>query len=401
MVAEVALATVLLVAGALLIHSFLKLSRVDPGYDPTNVVTFQAALPERYSLPRRSGRLPTRWSRGSNRFREFRAASYAHQLPMVTDRQTARFRRTPDYPEQTTPLPLPGEDARLVSRRYLEVMGIRVIAGRAFAEADRAGQPRVLVINQALARRDFGSEDPIGKIAYVGRDRDPWQIVGVVNDVRQFGLDEPPEPQVFIDFRQWPGIRRPDEWRADEPRYFALRTYGDPAAVTSELRNIVRGVDSRAGIFNVATLQDLLSNAVSRPRLYAVLVGIFAAMAVVLAAVGIYGVLSYSVAERRREIGIRMALGARPSAVLTLVLGQTGVLTLAGIVLGLGGAAAVTRYLDWMLFGLAPLDPTTFGVVCPAVRRHRDHRHPRARASRNASRSPHRPSLKDTSADAR
>ena len=276
---------------------------------------------------------------------------------MVTDRQTARFRRTPDYPEQTTPFPLPGEDARLVSRRYLEVMGIRVVAGRAFDEADRAGRPRVLVINEALAHRDFSGEDPIGKIAYVGRDRNPWQIVGVVNDVRQFAISERPEPQVFVDFRQWPGQER------SEPRYFAVRTYGDPVRVTSELRSIVRAADARAGVFNVDTLDDLVSNAVSRPRLYAVLFGIFAAVAVVLASVGIYGVLTYSVAQRRREIGIRMALGARPSAVLILVLRQTSVSTLAGIVLGLAAAAAVTRYLDWMLFGLEPLDPATFAVV--------------------------------------
>jgi putative ABC transport system permease protein len=359
-VSEVAMATVLLVAGGLLIHSFLKLSRVDPGYDSTNVVTFQAALPEGYSFLRlktfadavvaRLGAHPG-----------VQAAAYARQVPMVTDRQTVRFRRTPTYPEQTTPLPLPGEDARLVSQHYLEVMGIRAIAGRTFGDADRAGQTRVLVINQALARRDFGGEDPIGKIAYVGRDGDPWHIVGVVNDVRQFGLDEPPEPQVFIDYRQWPGSRR-----ADEPQYFAVRTYGDPAAVTSELRNIVRGVDSRAGIFNVDTLENLVFNAVSRPRLYAMLLGTFAALAVVLAAVGIYGVLTYSVAERRREIGIRMALGARSADVLALVLGQTGILTLTGIVLGLAAAAGVTRYLDWMLFGLVPLDPMTFGAVAIA-----------------------------------
>ena len=155
-------------------------------------------------------------------------------------------------------------------------------------------------------------------------------------------------------------------------------------------------MDSRAGIFNLDTLQNLVSNAVSRPRLYAMLLGTFAAIAVVLAAVGIYGVLTYSVAERRREIGIRMALGARSSDVLALVLGQTGILTLAGIALGLAAAAGVTRYLDWMLFGLVPLDPMTFGVVAVDVRCRRDHRHTRASAPRNTSGSPDRASLKET-----
>ena len=215
--AEVGLATILLVAGALVIHSYVGLLRADPGYDPQNVVTFQVALPEGYTVARLRGFADQVVAR-LEALPGVKAASYAYQLPTVTDRQTARFRRTPDYPEQSTPFPLPGEDARLVSWRYLEVMGIRVLSGRAFVETDRAGSARVLVINQALARRDFGTEDPVGRIAYVGLDREPWLVVGVVSDVRQFGLDEPAEPQVFIDFRQWQGERR-----SDEPRYFAVR----------------------------------------------------------------------------------------------------------------------------------------------------------------------------------
>jgi putative ABC transport system permease protein len=352
--AEVGLATMLLVAGALVVHSYVGLLRADPGYDPQNVVTFQVALPEGYSVARLRGFADQVVAR-LEALAGVKAASYAYQLPTVADRQTARFRRTPDYPEQSTPFPLPGEDARLVSWRYLEVMGIRVLSGRAFVETDRAGSARVLVINQALARRDFGTEDPVGKIVYVGLDREPWLVIGVVSDVRQFGLDEPAEPQVFIDFRQWQGERR-----SDEPRYFAVRTFGDPAALRADFRSVVRSVDGRAGLFNVDTLANLLANAVSRPRLYAVLFGLFAAVAIVLAAIGIYGVLTYVVAQRRREIGIRMALGARPSTILSLVLRQTGVLALTGIGLGLAAAAALTRHLDWMLVGVEPLDAATF-----------------------------------------
>jgi ABC-type antimicrobial peptide transport system permease subunit len=218
-----------------------------------------------------------------------------------------------------------------------------------------------MVINQTLARQEFPGQDPLGRYVYAGRDASPWQIVGVVADVRQFGLDQDPQPQFFADFRQW--------WTTDPVfftilgPYYAIRGGADVQALVPHVRNLVHGLDAEAGLYNVATMEQLVSNSLSRPRMYATLLGMFAGVAVVLSAVGIYGVIAYAVAQRTREIGIRMALGAARTDVVRLVLGQSLTWTAIGIALGLGGAAAMTRYLDGLLYGLTPLDASTFVVA--------------------------------------
>jgi predicted permease len=357
-VAEIAMAMMLLVAGGLLMHSFVNLARVDPGYDAVNVVTFQIALPgDRYPGPRLKAFAEDVVAR-LRAIPAVRGAAYANQLPLVGLRDTAGGLRKMADPN-SPPVP-DGPDARVVSRDYVKVMGIRVVAGRGLGEQDDAGQPGAIVINRALARRQFANENPIGQTVYVGRFPNPWQIVGIVEDVRQFGLDRPPEPQFFIDMRQWPGTGL---LLFPVGAYYAVRTTANPAEVIAAARRQVRDLEAEAGLFNAATMEELVATTIARPRLYAVLLGIFAAVGVVLAAVGIYGVLAYSVTQRTREIGIRMALGARRSAVLRLVLGQSFAVTALGIGLGVAGAAWVTRYLKGMLFGLTPLDPITFVAV--------------------------------------
>jgi putative ABC transport system permease protein len=211
-------------------------------------------------------------------------------------------------------------------------------------------------------RSGFLGDHPIGRQVYaIGRA--PWEIVGIVEDVLQFDLDREPDPQIFIDYRQDPAAQvAPPPGVPPPAPYIAVRT-ADDAFIVPNLRSVVRELEPLATVDNVATMEQLLSNSLARPRLYAVLLGIFAAVAVALTAIGIYGVMAYSVAQRTREIGIRMALGARPGAVMSLVLKQSVVVTAIGIAIGVAAAMALTRYLAGMLFGLTPLDPATFIVV--------------------------------------
>jgi putative ABC transport system permease protein len=355
--AEVAMATMLLVGGGLLMRSFLSLLRVDPGYDSANVLTFQVNLPfDLYP----EARLRTFAQDLVERLRSVpgvSSAAYANQLPMVGLRDTAGgLWKSPDPNRRGAP---DAADARFVSRDYLDVMGIRVVAGRGFNDADSAGRPKVVLINRALARREFAGENPVGRLVFMGRDTVPWEIVGIVDNVRQFGLDREPEPQFFIDLRQWAGTGPLFPGGA----YYAIRTSADPGATIASIRGIVPDLEARASLFYVAEMSSLVASTISRPRMYAVLLALFAGVATTLSVIGIYGVLAYSVAGRTREIGIRIALGARRSDVLKMVMGHTAALTGAGIVIGLAGAAGVTRYLRSMLFGLTPLDPITFAAV--------------------------------------
>jgi putative ABC transport system permease protein len=356
-VAEIALAMMLLVGGGLLIHSFVRLVSVPLGYDPSHVLTFQVAMPAGHY---KGAQIQTFAEDLVERLRQVprvQTAAYAPLVPMVNLLEhTAGFRRTPEVPRTA---PSPREDFRGVSYDYFKVMGIRVVAGRGFNENDRPGQPRVVVINRALARRDFAGENPIGQMVYLQGQTEPWQIVGIVDDVRQVVLDKEPTPQVFVESRQWPGMAPGLRFL----QYYTVRSVGDPMSVVPHVRDLLRQLDPQAAVYHVALMEQLVSNSISRRRLYAVLVGVFAGVALGLAAIGIYGVMTYSVAQRTREIGIRMALGAQRVQVLALVLRDGLILTTVGIALGLVGAAITTRLVQGMLFGITPLDPTTFIAV--------------------------------------
>jgi predicted permease len=363
-VAEIGLAMVLLTGGGLLIRSFVELSRIDTGYDPSNVVTFQVAVPSDLYPPARTKAFAEELVTRLRSLAGVESAGYANQLPLVNLVNSYPLGARPrPRPEPGRPPERPTEgvaDIRLVSRDYVKAMGIRVLSGRGFVESDRSGAPRVMLINEALARRDFADREPIGETVFINYFQEPWQIVGVVADVRQFGLSVEPTPQFFVDMRQWTDV---DLLVFPAGAYYAIRTARDLESIVPAVRAIVQQIDPQASLFYVAPMDQVVASTISRPRLYATLLGIFSIVGLGLAVIGIYGVMSYSVAQRTREIGIRVALGAKRPQVIALVLGQSALLTAIGIVLGLSGAAMLSRYLEGLLFGVTPLDPVTFAAA--------------------------------------
>jgi predicted permease len=363
-VAEIGLATVLLAGGGLLIRSFVELSSVDAGYNPSNVVTFQVAVPSDLYPPTRTKEFAEELVARLRAVPGVQSAAYANQLPMID--------LVNSYPLGSRPLPRPEPgrpperrpentaDVRLVSRDYLATMGIPLLSGRSFAESDGPGRPRVMLINEALARRDFPNRSPIGETVFINYFPDPWQIVGVIADVRQFGLAIEAQPQFFIDLRQWTDV---DVLVFPAGAYYAVRTAGGSESIVPRARAIVEQMDDQASLFYVAPMEQMVASTISRPRLYATLLGIFSAVGLGLAVIGIYGVMAYSVAQRTREIGIRVALGARRAQVIGLVVKQSAVLTVVGVGIGLAGAAILSRYLETLLFGVTPLDPMTFAAA--------------------------------------
>jgi putative ABC transport system permease protein len=362
--AEIAMAVVLLVSGVLLMRSFVKLARVNPGYQSANVLTFQIGMPAGRPVLAVADALVERLRSVSG----VREAGYTRQLPMTRARSLVPLRTTPELPTQPAPPPAPPgtvnppewPDARHVSAGYLGAMRMRVIEGRGFEAADAAGQ-QVMLINRTLARSGLLGPNPVGRYVYA-LGIAPWEIVGVVDDVRQSGLDHEPGPQVFINLKQLPGAGR-----LTGSLYLTVRTDGNPSRIAPIVGGLVQQLEPAASVSGIATMDQLVANSVARPRLYAVLVGIFAAIAVVLSCVGIYGVVGCAVAQRTHEIGVRIALGARRSHVMRLILGDSAAAIGIGVALGLVSAVGVTRYLTGLLFGLTPLDLATFAAVPLAV----------------------------------
>jgi predicted permease len=355
-VAEVTLAVVLVVAAGLLIRSLAHLYAVDPGFRAERVLTLpMLILPSKYSDPERRAALLQRILDRIRQTPGVAAAGSVHFLPL------SGLRSNTGYHRLDRPAPGPGEeqavDVSVVTPGYFRAMDVPLVAGRDLEERDGFDAPRVAVVNLALVRDLFPGENPVGKRLKVGwgygatRKYPPeFEIVGVVGNVRQGGLHLEPVPTVFLA-------------HAQEPGYIAslvVRTVGDPLSVAAAVRARIRDIDPDQGVLSVGTMQALFEDSIARPRLQAVLVGAFAALALVMACVGLYGVLAYSVEQRRREMGVRVAIGASPKALLALVVGEGVRLTAAGLVLGLAGALVATRYLASLLYGVGPTDPAVF-----------------------------------------
>jgi putative ABC transport system permease protein len=369
-VGQLVMATVLLVSAGLLAHSFMKLSRVNNGYDASNVLAFNLLFPDQYSIARKAetiDRLLTRFRDSVN----VRSVGFSrHGLLIGEELFIGSW-----VPPGRSPEDVRNERTRVrsVSDGYLAAMGVPLLEGRYFDVRDDASAQPVVVMSRAAARQYFGAVSPIGRVLdwhFSQGQAQPMTVVGVVENIRQESPTADVFPEIFVDYRQFLSLLEREKQAAQRQNVlaigflsFAARTTGDPEAVIPEVRQIVSAVDANVGIDAIVPMSRLAANAVARERFFAVMLGSFATLAGVLAAIGVYGVLTYAVIQRTREIGVRMAIGAPPAAVLALVLRKGFVLTAIGMAIGLVGAAVGTRALQGMLFGVTPLDPTTFLAV--------------------------------------
>jgi putative ABC transport system permease protein len=244
---------------------------------------------------------------------------------------------------------------RVVTPLYFQTMRIPLLKGRHFSEQDREDAPPVVIINEAAARRFWPSEEVLGKrLGFEDEGRDVWgEVVGIVGDVKHERLDAEAKPEVYFPYRQYP----------KNFMSLVVRTSSDPAGMIAGVREQVLAVDRDQPVFDIMTMEQRISKSVAQSRFIMLLLGLFSALALLLAAVGIYGVMAYVVAQRTHEIGIRMALGAQRSDVLKLVVGQGMILAFVGVVLGLVAAFALTRLMSSLLYGVTATDPLTFGGV--------------------------------------
>ncbi|HEX8128499.1 MAG TPA: ABC transporter permease [Pyrinomonadaceae bacterium] len=354
-VAEIAAAFVLLIGAGLLIKSFTKLQAVEHGLKPENVLTAKLSLaPERYTdgdaLRRFHGQVLERVAALPG----VEAAGLTSHLSVEqygTNGYLAVEGKT--YPPTQEPL----VELRVVSPGYFRAMGVTIVRGRAFDERDTKDSPLGVIINETMARAIWPGEDPIGKRVSGRPIRPDWvPIIGVAADVKNMGLTQPPAPEFYFNYAQGgEDILR--------NMTLAVRSRLDPASLGTAVRREVQAVDPAQPLFNVQTMQAVLDDTVSGRRLNMTLLGVLAALSLVLAVVGIYGVMSYNVTQHTREIGIRMALGAKPSDILKLVVGRGATLALVGVFIGLLVSLVLTRLMSGLLFGVSATDPATFGGI--------------------------------------
>jgi putative ABC transport system permease protein len=351
LVVQVAGSLVLLLGAGLMLRTVYQLTRVDPGFNAENLLTMRFELSDQSYPGERQHVFYRECLERVSALPGVRAAALTLSLPIAGSAWGSIFivadKPVPPRAE------LPVAAFILVSANYFEAMGMRLVKGRWFTDADTADTPRLTVINETLARRLWPGEDPIGKRLKQDwpESRTPWrEVIGVVADVKSEGIDQETPMQVYLPLAQ-------------EPRgalYLVARTVGQPLALASTVEQAIQTIDKDLPVFGIQSMDQLLGNDIAQQRLMMTLLVGFAVLALLLAAVGIYGVIAYSVNQRTHEIGIRIALGARSGDVLRLVLGQGMRMALIGVALGLVASFALTRLMRTLLFGVETTDPMTF-----------------------------------------
>ena len=350
---ELAMALVLLIGCGLMIRGFWKLQQVNTGVNAENVVTMQISLPDStYPKPEQ---LDQFWKRLNDKITQIpgvQSAAIAYGLPPLrppnmNDTHIEGFVRRQGGPIENV------EYYNTVSKDFFTTLGVRLMDGRLFDERDVQGSPDVVIVNQTMARTFWGNESPMGHRIQPGMSGPLCTIIGVDEDVKNAGLDKPTGTEIFLPFGQKQG-------EGVSSASVFLRAKGDSSSLANAVRSEVRSIDPSVPVAKVQTMEQVLATAQSRPRFLTLLLTLFSVVALIIATVGIYGVISFSVARRSKEFGLRMALGAQHKDVIGLVMKQGLLLTLLGVVVGVCAAFALTRLMASLLFGVQPTDPLTF-----------------------------------------
>jgi len=353
-VSQIALSLVLLIAAGLLLQSFSRLVRVDPGFDAHNLLTMNISLSTtKYARPEQQIEFFENLLDRVSSQPGIRSAAISATLPLT-------FKRiTPVLPEGQPEVPLaqrPFVDVEAISPKWFQTMGVPLRNGRTFTQMDNATAPPVVIVNEVFARRYWPGQDAVGKKVVIGRRPDSAVVLGVANDVKNQGLEKTPQAQLYLPFPQLP-------W---SDMNLLVRTDVPSQDVIAAIRAQISAIDSAQPITDVQTAEELIDGSRVQPRFTSLLIGVFAATALILAIIGVYGVLSYSVAQRTQEFGIRLALGAHRGDILRMVLRQGMLLAASGIAVGVCLALIVTRLLESALYETGARELSAF-VVAPLI----------------------------------